>query len=121
MTKTATKKSTPKTRKKNAAGKAHTAADARLIAAAQDMLAHHRGTLALETRRAPVPATINVAAIRKNLGLSQHDFANHFGFALSALREWEQGRRSPERATRILLTVIATNPQAVEHALHHFS
>lgn len=97
-----------------------TEADRRLMAAAKEMLAHHRGELKLETRKAHVPEEINVAAIRKGLGFSQSEFADHFGFAISAIKEWEQGRRAPERATRILLAVIATNPKAVEQALHRF-
>jgi putative transcriptional regulator len=97
-----------------------TEADQRLMAAAKEMLAHHRGELKLETRKTHVPEKIDVAAIRKGLGFSQSEFADHFGFAISAIKEWEQGRRAPERATRILLAVIAMNPKAVEQALHRF-
>ena len=39
------------------------------------------------------------------------------GFALSALREWEQGRRMPDRAARLFLKVIAREPKAVQRAL----
>lgn len=98
-----------------------TKADLRLMEAAKEMLAHHRGELKLETRKVHVPEEIDVAAIRKGLGFSQSEFADHFGFAISAIKEWEQGRRAPERATRILLAVIATNPKAVEQALHRFA
>jgi hypothetical protein len=35
----------------------------------------------------------------------------------SALADWEQGRRSPDKAARVLLTVIAHNHQAVLAAL----
>lgn len=105
---------------KAAADKA-TKADLRLMEAAKEMLAHHRGELKLETRKVHVPEEIDVAAIRKGLGFSQSEFADHFGFAISAIKEWEQGRRAPERATRILLAVIATNPKAVEQALHRFA
>lgn len=97
-----------------------TESDLRLMAAAKEMLAHSRGEVALETRKVRVPEEIDVAAIRKELGLSQSEFADHFGFALSAIKEWEQGRRTPERSTRIFLAVIATAPKAVEQALHRF-
>ena len=34
-----------------------------------------------------------------------------------AVKEWEMGRRKPERATRVLLTVIDREPEAVKRAL----
>ncbi|PKU23870.1 helix-turn-helix domain-containing protein [Telmatospirillum siberiense] len=64
-----------------------------------------------------VPATVDVKSIRERSGLSQDKFAARYGFAVSALRDWEQGRRSPDRTARFLLTVIAKNPRAVEEAL----
>jgi putative transcriptional regulator len=33
------------------------------------------------------------------------------------VRDWEQGRRNPDRAARTLLLVIDRNPKAVERAL----
>jgi putative transcriptional regulator len=38
-----------------------------------------------------VPARVNVKKIRTRLGLSQESFAQTYGFALSAVRDWEQG------------------------------
>ena len=34
-----------------------------------------------------------------------------------ALQDWEQGRRVPDRAARVLLTVIGHEPDAVVRAL----
>ena len=64
-----------------------------------------------------VPDDVDVRAIRQHSGLSQDRFAERYGFKVSALRDWEQGRRHPDRTARILLTVIARNPKAVEDAL----
>lgn len=64
-----------------------------------------------------VPDDIDVRKIRKQSGLTQQAFADHFGFAVSTVRDWEQGRRYPERAARILLKVIEHEPNAVERAL----
>ena len=88
-----------------------------LIQAAREMASHRSGELALSTRKVTPPDIVDVAVIRKNLGYNQQQFADHFGFALSAVKDWEQKRRKPARATRIYLSVIATNPQAVEQAL----
>lgn len=59
----------------------------------------------------------DVRAIRAKLGLSQEAFAARFGLSIAALREWEQRRRRPEQAARVLLLVIAHNPGAVSEAL----
>jgi putative transcriptional regulator len=64
-----------------------------------------------------VPAAIDVRAIRRKFGLSQKKFADRFGFDARALQEWEQGRRRPDRATRILFRVIERAPEVVERAL----
>ena len=61
--------------------------------------------------------TVDVKAIRAGLGLSQQDFALRFGFSLAAVRDWEQRRRQPDPAARVLLTVIAHEPAAVDQAL----
>ena len=67
--------------------------------------------------RVHVPARVNVKKIRTRLGLSQESFAQTYGFALSAVRDWEQGRRQPERSARILLKVVEKEPEAVTRAL----
>jgi putative transcriptional regulator len=64
-----------------------------------------------------VPDNVDVRGIRTDLGLSQEAFAKRFGFSLAAVRDWEQQRRTPEQAARVLLLVIAQNPAAVDRAL----
>lgn len=66
---------------------------------------------------AHVPDEVDVAAIRKRLGMSQGEFAVQFGFKLDALQNWEQGRRRPDGATRAFLRVIEREPDAVQRAL----
>jgi putative transcriptional regulator len=60
---------------------------------------------------------IDVRALRGRLGMSQEAFARSFRFSVSAVREWEQGRRRPEAAARTLLCVIAHDHRAVLDAL----
>ena len=64
-----------------------------------------------------VPEEVDVRAIRAGLKLTREEFAARFGFAKSAVKDWEQGRRQPERSARILLKVIEIEPKAVERAL----
>lgn len=60
------------------------------------------------------PRPIDVAGLRRRLGLTQEQFAARFGFPLATLRHWERGDRSPRGASLVLLNVIDRNPQAVE-------
>jgi putative transcriptional regulator len=55
----------------------------------------------------------NVSEIRRHLGLSQQKFADLLGISPATLRNWEQGRRKPEGAARVLLCVAAKYPRAV--------
>jgi putative transcriptional regulator len=63
--------------------------------------------------------TIDVAAIRKRLDLSQAEFAERFKLSLATIRDWEQKRRTPDRIAANLLRVIDHAPQVVSEALHN--
>ena len=63
------------------------------------------------------PAAEHIVALRKRMKLSRQKFADSFGLDVRALQEWEQGRRVPDRAARVLLTVIDREPEAVIRAL----
>jgi len=58
-----------------------------------------------------------VRLLRDRLDLSQADFAGRFRIPVASLRDWEQGRRLPDAATRAYLTVIEREPEAVLRAL----
>ncbi|MGH9482131.1 MAG: helix-turn-helix domain-containing protein [Terriglobales bacterium] len=86
-----------------------------MLRGARQALAYARG--ARDGSVAHVPEEVDVAAVRKRLGLSQADFAARFGFKLDAVQNWEQRRRRPEGAARALLRVIEREPAAVQRAL----
>lgn len=88
----------------------------RILQSARRARAYARGETT-EGFVAHVPDDIDVKAIRTRLGLSQEAFALRFGFSAAAVRDWEQHRRQPEQAARVLLLVIAHNPDAVSEAL----
>jgi putative transcriptional regulator len=54
-----------------------------------------------------------VRKIRERYGLSQDKFAILMGISVATLRNWEQGRRKPEGAARVLLRVAATHPDVL--------
>ncbi len=55
----------------------------------------------------------DVRAIRRRLAKSQTEFAYMIGVSVATLQNWEQGRRKPEGAARILLRVAAKHPESV--------
>jgi putative transcriptional regulator len=60
----------------------------------------------------------DVRAVRNKLGTSQSEFALMIGVSVATLRNWEQGRRTPDGPALALLRVAARNPKAVIEALH---
>ncbi len=86
-------------------------------AALSEVLAHVRGEADLPCRIVDDPAAERILALRKRLRLSRRKFAERFGLDARALQDWEQGRRVPDRAARVLLTVIDRDPEAVVRAL----
>jgi putative transcriptional regulator len=89
----------------------------KIKAGLDDARAYLDGTADKRRYRIHVPETMDVKKIRMRLGLSQEAFAETYGFALSAVRDWEQGRRRPERSARILLNIVEKEPDAVTRAL----
>jgi putative transcriptional regulator len=89
----------------------------KIAAGLNDALAYVEGRADPSTYRIHIPATVDVKAIRKRLGLTQEEFAVRYGFSVGRVRDWEQGRTEPEASARILLTVLDREPEAVVRAL----
>jgi putative transcriptional regulator len=77
---------------------------------------HARGAATPGLRRHLV-ARVDVAAVRRRTGLSQIAFSRRIGVSAATLRNWEQGRRTPEGPARILLALLERNPRIVEETL----
>ena len=89
----------------------------KIMQGVEEARAYLEGTADKRRYRVHVPETVDVKRIRRRLGLSQETFARTYGFALSAVRDWEQGRRKPERSARVLLKIVEQEPEAVSRAL----
>ena len=61
----------------------------------------------------------DVRAIRRQLHMSQHQFADAFRIPLATLKNWEQGRRAPDAPAAAYLQAIARRPQVIRDALQH--
>ncbi len=84
--------------------------------ALKEALAWKRGELALETVNIdPLPAE-RIRAIRKSVAKSAKEFERRFGIPAATVSNWEQGRRIPDPASRLLLKVIEQAPEIVERA-----
>lgn len=70
-----------------------------------------------EADMARMKPTPRVSIIRRAMRLTQEEFSRQFRIPLGTLRDWEQGRKEPDAATRAYLVVIARNPTAVAEAL----
>ena len=55
--------------------------------------------------------------VRGKLGLSQQAFAARYDIAVGTLRDWEQGRKLPDRTALSYLRVIAKEPELIAAAL----
>ena len=87
-----------------------------LIASMQEASAIVRGKKNAARVHLP-PGDVDVRAIRDRLGLTRPAFAQRFGLAVAAVRDWEQGLRRPDPAARVLLMVIARSPETVAQAV----
>ncbi len=59
----------------------------------------------------------DIVAVRRFVGLSQVRFAEALGISVHTLRNWEQGRRSPEGPALALLRIAARHPKLVRENL----
>lgn len=55
----------------------------------------------------------DIKQLRGDFALSQLEFASLLGVSVRTLQNWEQNRRVPEGAARVLLQVAAKHPETV--------
>jgi putative transcriptional regulator len=87
-----------------------------LLTSVRQLGASRRG--ARKPSRSRTFKSTDVKSVRTDLGQSQSEFARMIGVSVATLRNWEQGRRTPDGPALALLQVAAHNPAAVVEALH---
>lgn len=92
-------------------------AGSRILQGAREALAFASGEADPKEYVIHIPPQVDVRAIRQKTGLSQKAFAARYGFSFGRVRDWEQGRSNIDAPSRILLTIIEKEPEAVERAL----
>ena len=62
-------------------------------------------------------AKSEVAKVRQSLDLTQEAFAGLLGIGLSTLRSWEQNKREPSGAARMLIAIALKHPEVLQEAV----
>jgi putative transcriptional regulator len=87
-----------------------------LLQGIRDAGAYLRGDKSVVTRIDRIEPD-SVAVVRAKLKLSRAEFARMLGISVNTLQNWEQGRRKPSGAARVLLKIAARHPEAVLEAV----
>ena len=59
----------------------------------------------------------DISALRHFVGLTQTQFAQAMGISVHTLRNWEQGRRTPDGPAIALLRIAARHPRIIRENL----
>lgn len=79
----------------------------------QDLLESVKQMRRGEAARVTKVALTEAAEARASIGLSQQEFADLLGVSARTLQDWEQGRREPTGAARMLLKVAMKHPKVL--------
>lgn len=84
----------------------------------QELIAAVKEAIHKKGKGKVVRPKVNVAAVRKKLGMTQKEFAEQYFIKLQTLRNWEQEKRQPDATTLAYLTCIASRPKEILKILH---
>ena len=62
-------------------------------------------------------SSVCIREIRKQTRLSQTVFAEALNVSASAVRQWEQGKRSPSGSTKVLLELLQKEPHLLDYRI----
>ena len=68
------------------------------------------------SRRFVVRGSEDVRKVRQTFNASQGEFAKFMGVSVGTVRNWEQGRRHPTGAARVLLMIAMRRPDLFRSA-----
>lgn len=85
----------------------------KIAAGLDDAIAYAGGDIARGRANAPV----DVKQIRAATKKTQAEFASSYHLPIGTVRDWEQNRRQPDAPARVLLSMIAAEPDTVERLI----
>lgn len=90
-----------------------------LIEAFEEMAAHLRGEIEVESYEVPADAMTpeRIKQIRRKVSPSTKAFETMFKISARTMESYEQGRRKPDAAMAALLRIIEKEPDAARRAL----
>ena len=90
-----------------------------LVEAFSEMAAYLRGEVQVQSYDVPddILTAERIGKIRRSVASSTKMFETEFRIPARTIEAYEQGRRRPDAATRVLLRVIEREPEAVRRAL----
>ncbi|HJD56172.1 MAG TPA: helix-turn-helix domain-containing protein [Rickettsia endosymbiont of Pyrocoelia pectoralis] len=91
-------------------------AEKSILIGMQEAVLYAKGKLKANKHDIILP-NIDVYEARDKLKLTQQQFATTFGVSVATLRNWEQGRRVPTGAAKLLLKIIEKEPNIVKRVL----
>lgn len=80
---------------------------AELLKAVEQMKKRKKGRVYTEEQLLAISA-------RRSVNLTQRQFAELLNVSIGAVQDWEQGRRSPRGAAKMLLKIAQTHPDILE-------
>ncbi len=85
-----------------------------MVESLEEAVAWKRGDLALGTVNIEPMSVERIRSIRRKVARTAAEFERRFGIPAATLNNWEQGRRIPDPAARLLLKMIEADPDSVE-------
>jgi putative transcriptional regulator len=85
----------------------------KIAAGIEDAIAFAGG----DESRARVVKPVDIKALRQRIGKTQGQFSNEFKLPVGTLRDWEQHRREPDTGSKVYLSMIEADPEAVKRIL----
>jgi putative transcriptional regulator len=76
------------------------------------MAASEIGRRGRQSLRFSPPTAEDIRIIRQNLGLTQEEFAERFGFDAVNVRRWEQKRGCPDQVSCLMFKLIDHDPES---------
>ena len=67
--------------------------------------------------RGQIESGDDIVALRRFVSMTQAQFAGSLGISIHTLRNWEQGRRTPEGPALALLRIAARHPRVLRENL----
>ena len=85
-----------------------------MVESLREVVAWKRGEIALEVVNVDPMPPARIKAIRKKAAKSPAKFEARYGISAATVSGWEQGRRKPDPAARLLLKAIDADPDFIE-------